>query len=72
MHGGCSDHIDPLWCAHEHCDNEVTWEDRLWNEEDEVWECITCYSCLGPTSAQCAEHGGSCCNGDAVPRGRQL
>ena len=27
---------------------------------------------MGPTSAQCAKHGGSCCNGDAAPRGRQL
>ena len=53
--------------AHEHCDNKVAWEDRLWNEEDQVWEFLICYSCLGPTSAQCAEHGGSCLNGDAAP-----
>ena len=31
-----------------------------------------CYSCLGTTSAECAEHGGSCLNGDDAPRGRQL
>ena len=72
IHGGYSDHIEALWCAHEHCDIEVTWEDRLWNEEDQVLELRICYSCLGTTSAECAEHGGSCLNGDAAPQGRQL
>ena len=69
MHGGCSDHIEALWCAHdhEHCDNEVTWDDRLWNGEDQVWEFFICYSCLGTTSPECAEHGGSCLSGDAAP-----
>ena len=70
MQGGCSDHIDPFWCAHEHCENEITWEDRVWNAEDQVWEFLICYSCVGPTSEQCAEHSGSCCNDDAAPRGR--
>ena len=31
--GGCSEHIEPLWCNHAQCDNEVTWEDRVWNPD---------------------------------------
>ena len=71
MQGACSDHIDPLWCNHEHCENEITWEGRVWNTEGQVWDFLICYSCVGPTSQHCAD-GGSCCNGDAAPRGRQI
>ena len=71
MQGACCDHIDPLWCNHEDCDNEITWEDCVWNVEDQVWEFLIYYSCVGHTSQHCAEHGGSCCNGDTAPRNRR-
>ena len=68
MQGACTDHLGPLWCYHEGCDNDVTWEDRVWNSEDQVWEFLICYNCVGPTSQHCAEHGGPSCNGDTAPR----
>ena len=52
------------------CTNEVTWEDRVWNAEDQVWEFPICYNCVGPTSQFCAGHGGPCCNNAAAPRNR--
>ena len=77
-HGSCSEHLEALWCPHEHCDNDVTRDNRLWNEMEQVWEFLVCYSCLGTTSAECAEHGGSCLTGmvlidlgDAAPQSRR-
>ena len=72
MSGSCSDHLEALWCSYEHCGNEITWDDHTWNEVEHVWEFLICYSCLGTTSAECAERGGSCLEGNDAPQGRRL
>ena len=45
------------------CGNKITWEGCVWNADHHLWGFHICYSCMGPTSQHCAEHGGSCCNG---------
>ena len=52
--------MDPLQCNHASCDNEIDWNDGVWNEDH--WEFRNCYSCVGLTSRYCGENGGSCCN----------
>jgi hypothetical protein len=60
MCGACNGRVDPEWCAHAHenCNTQLSWPDRVWNADDQVWEFVICCHCVGATSQFCAEHGG--------------
>ena len=70
MCGACNGRVDPEWCAHENCTTQLSWPDRVWNADDQVWEFVICCHCLGATSQFCAEHGGACGDSATAPRHR--
>ena len=70
MCGACNGRVDPEYCAHENCTTQLSWPDRVWNVDEQVWEFVICGHCLGTTSQFCGEHGGACSDSGPHPRTR--
>ena len=50
-----------VFCFHEHCNTNITWDDPTWNPEEDEWEYLgLCYGCIRSTSKECVANGGVC------------